>query len=103
METVMNIINVKMSNRNVDEAGYRDLQGMLKDGWVTTWNLNVKRLSQQHRIKIWNVGQKQILDASIREVVTHPENRIILGDDANIVEMTGTWMAGPRLCKYTEE
>ncbi|GAB6261261.1 hypothetical protein [Photobacterium sp. R1] len=98
------IANVKMSNGNVDELGYRGLEEMLNDGWVDTWNLNVDRLKAQDRIRVWNVGEKQILDASIKQVIDHPtEPKIILGEDAKIIEMTIPWIAGPQRRKYTEE
>ncbi|MFH0286989.1 hypothetical protein ACGRSR_05000 [Vibrio owensii] len=101
---MVKVANVKMSNGNVDELGYRDLADMLADGWVDTWKLNVERLKTQDRIRVWNVGQKQILDASIRQVVNHPqEPKIILGDDASIIDMEVPWIAGPQRRKYTEE
>ncbi|MUK77863.1 hypothetical protein GNP84_13330 [Aliivibrio fischeri] len=98
------IANVKMSNSNANELGYRDLVDMLADGWVDTWKLNVERLKTQDRIRVWNVGQKQILDVSIKQVIDHPKDpKIILGEDANIINMEVPWIAGPQRRKYTEE
>lgn len=56
---MIKIANVKMSNGNVDELGYRDLEDMLRDGWVDTWKLNIERLRTQDRIRVWNIGQKK--------------------------------------------
>ncbi|WP_154180249.1 hypothetical protein [Vibrio furnissii] len=98
------IANVKMSNSNVDELAYRGLSEMLHDGWVDTWKLNVNRLKSQDRIRVWNVAEKKILDASIKQVIEHSiEPKIILGSDAKIIDMPIPWIAGPQRRKYTEE
>ncbi|GIC75606.1 hypothetical protein [Moritella sp. F3] len=99
---MIKIVNVKMSNANVENAGYRDLQDMLNDGWVDTWKLNISRLEEQDRVRVWNVRDQQFLDAKIKSVCANPP-RIILGDDAGIFDMVMDWMAGPQLRKYTEE
>lgn len=101
---MIKIANVKMSNGNVDELGYRDLEDMLRDGWVDTWKLNIERLRTQDRIRVWNIGQKKILDSSIKEVISHgSKEKIMLSEDASIVDMTIPWVAGPQRRKYTEE
>lgn len=47
---------------------------------------------------------KKILDSSIKEVISHgSKEKIMLSEDASIVDMTIPWVAGPQRRKYTEE